>query len=326
MKKGQFRIKNRFAQFIYAVLFVLGITMMFMSAYIFFSNKYDDVTDVIALVLLGISMSACSLPLMLFNHKTYFFIKDGYISACYGWGQRLECDTCDVAFAKASMNMLTVLLKNGKRHVIGGLMNSYSICEAILIELNYDEEKSVDELKQDVEDLKAKRKNRIYATCFTLFLMFSDIVFTVIFTEGRDFGNFSKTDWAIWISMMVLCVTLLVVAFWIADRAGKLILTIDYTAYRLRRQVICTQPILAGNAISVVSNPTCEFRMTFFIFPNDNSIYFSGEIFNKNFELCESYKSPIFESFEDMVRKNDFGYLVEFSEKFGIDYTVTLNL
>lgn len=326
MKKGQFKIKNPFAQLFHAVVFIFGITMMFMSAYIYFSRKYDDVTDVYGCIIFGVVLCLFSLPLILFNHKAYFFIDEGYVYAHYGWGQKLECKISNIKFAKASMNMLTVLLKNGKRHVIGGLMNSYSICEAILIGLDYEEEKSVEELKQALGDLKAKRKNGIYATFFTLFLMFSDIVFAVIFTGGRDFSDFSITDWIIWISMMVLCVVLLVIAFWIADRAGKLIMTIDYTTYRLRRQVICTQPILAGNAVSVVTNPKCEFRITFFIFPNDNSIYFSGEAFNKNFELCETYKSPIYESFEDMVKKISFGYLVDFSEKFGIDYTFTLTL
>ena len=111
-----------------------------------------DTGEALSFLIIGVLMGLVAISAMLMNRGAYFRIENNRIKAKYHWFGRLDCSIKEVQFVMPQINTLTLLLKNGKRHVIIGIENPWALSSAIR-KLNFKPEaEAPDTLRKQLGD------------------------------------------------------------------------------------------------------------------------------------------------------------------------------
>lgn len=289
--------------------------LSFIGMYIFFNvidtTKNANVT--LIFLVIGILMCLTVISLWLLNYGAFFNVSEEFIQAKYHWFGKINCNLTDVDFALARVNTLIIQLKNGKVYTIGGIQNSWELCSFIRQNMNFDANVQPSKLIEELNELKSTRKKWFIYTCFALALMFINIFVTVFLTGERDFNEFSKTDWKIMTVMgAVECVTV-IMTFWLALKTGKNNTPIERLNYYIPRTIIETKPLLPGNMLKVYTDRDYMERLTLFGFPNEDSVYYSVERIDGNYNLEKIFTSEIYEDIDHMP--DGLEWLIDITER-----------
>ena len=118
-----------------------------------------EATDgLITLLVLGICCGLVAVPSMLLNRDAYIRVENGTVKAKYHWFGELDCTIAEISFVLPQVNMLTILLKSGKRHVIMGIANAWSVAATIRKEGYRVEEEAPDVIRAEMARAQAARK------------------------------------------------------------------------------------------------------------------------------------------------------------------------
>lgn len=281
------------------ITFVLGLLCIPTAVMIHFFGSNSG-KMIIVHSLLGVFLCLISSPFIFFNRKAYFYINDNYISARFSFWQKLECNVSDVLFVYRHADMLTILLKNGKRRVIGGIINSSDICFFIRKCIMPDETETVVSLKNKLNALKEKRKKEILASFFSFALIFAGIFLTVAFTGGRDLAEFSSRDWTIFSVMGCSEILTCVICFCIAGLSGKKLVVIEHIKYRLKWLLLLEHPLTSNNVISIYIDVNHSGRVIISGFPNDDSVFYTIETIDDAFNIKVAFSSKVFANLEEL--------------------------
>ncbi|MBQ7799869.1 MAG: hypothetical protein IJ370_05195 [Oscillospiraceae bacterium] len=250
--------------------------------------------DLLAIVALGLAISAFSIFCLLFNFGAFIEIEENRIRAKHNWFEKIDCDISEVDFAITQNFVLTIQLKNGKRHTIMGLENSFEICAVIRRLLPFEATETAEALIQKLNKLKTSRKVGIGYVCAGVAFMFAFIFVTAILTGEREMYDFTQTDWVIFCAMCVLELATVIITFYLAGRAGKKIVPIEKLKYYIQRTIIETTPLPSGNATSVFIDDNYFARMIFFGYPNESSIYYVVQEIQPDYSLETVFTSEVF--------------------------------
>lgn len=247
-------------------------------------------------LVIGILLCAVVTPFMLFNRGSYIRIDESTVKARYHFFGKLDCNIKDIEFVLPQVNTLSILLKNGKRHVIVGVINSWELSNHLRLQCFEIERELPDTIRQKLSLAQTARWREIRLALIGIVLMFAAITASVLLTGGRDTYDFTKTDHVV--SAVMYCVgsISLIGTFLVAERAGKLLLPIEQLNYRLRGAVIVSSPLPTNNAIAAYTDWDHSGRVVLCGFPNDESVYYCLQKFTENFELETTYTSKIYSS------------------------------
>ena len=281
------------------LLMLCGI--LFIGMYIFLNVVDPEATsELLIFLIIGVILCAVAVPPMFLNRGAYIHIENGRISAKYYWVGRLNCDTNQVSFALAQPSTLTIVLKNGKRHVIMGVENSWALASAIRKQTFSAEAETVAALQQQLVTAQDARKKDLYGVIGGIVFMFAVVFVTVLLTGGRDLHEFSKLDWTIFVIMIVTELVAVVITFYIANRCGKQALPIDQTKHRILNATVLSAPLPPGNAQSVYTDEHYAGRVTVCYIPNSAGFYYCVEVVNEDFTLETVFTSEVFEDLEEL--------------------------
>jgi hypothetical protein len=220
---------------------------------------------------------------MLLNRGAYIHIEENTIKAKYHWFGKLDCAIDDVEFVLPQINTLTILLKNGKRHVIMGVENSWELGAAIRRLCFEIEKETTNSLRQKLSQAQATRKKELWWVIGGIIVMFVNIFIADFLTGGMDTNEFSQLDWILFATMGVIELLTLVGLFYVAERCGKHLLPIEQLKYRLRGAIIATHPLPANNVTAVYTDENHTGRIVVCGFPNDDSVYYCVQKIYSNF-------------------------------------------
>lgn len=271
----------------------------------FFINAVDPEATGELIVLLAIGIFACivSVPSLLLNHKAYIHVDENTIQAKYHWFGRLSCSLSEIAFVFPQINTMTIVLKNGKRHVIMGVGNSWELAYFIRKLTFSPEKESPEVLQQELNTLTDKRKKQLFRVLGGVALLFVNIFLAVFLTGGKDLNEFKTMDWIILAVMGMIELLTLIVLFIIAAKCGKYVLPIEELKFRLRGAVVASQPLPSNFHKAVYTDENYTGRIIVCGYPNDESVYFCVQEFDRNNHLETVHTSEIFENIEDLENK-----------------------
>lgn len=276
-----------------------GLFLIGLFVFIGFADKTAG-NGIYAGICVGIFICACSLIALSYSTIPVVQIEENHIFARYHWFGKLDCPISDVEFVLPQINTLTVLLKNGKRHVITVVEDSWQISSAIRKQAFTIEKESPERLRQKLNEEKDARKKDLFWVLGASVTLFANILIAVFLTGGKDFHEFSNQDWILLGIMGVIELLTIIALFYLAQRAGKLILPIEQLKYRLKGALIASQPLPPGNARHVYADENCYARIIVCGFPNDENVYYCVQEFTADFRLETVYTSDIYESQEDL--------------------------
>lgn len=297
-----------------AIFFLCCALIVFMYLFAVITDS-EAPKELIVLLILGAAFGLVGIFPLLFNHKAFIRIEENAIRARYHWFGRLDCSIDQVEFASAQLNTLTILLKNGKRHTIMGVENSWSLRSAIRRLIFTVERETPDALRQQLQLLQDKRKKELYWVLSGSVLMFVNIFLAVLATGGREMHVFSKLDWYVFAGMCVAEVLTLTVLFYAASRCGKLLLPIEQLKHRLQGALILAQPLPSGNIQRVYTDENHHGRVIICGFPKDAGVYYCVQEFMGSYELETVRTSEIFES-EDALPSEIEDSFIDISSQF----------
>ena len=247
-------------------------------------------------LVIGILLCAIVTPFMLFNRGAYICIDESTVKARYHFFGKLDCNIKDIEFVLPQVNTLSILLKNGKRHVIVGIENSWELSDYLRLQCFEIERESPDAIRQKLSLAQTARWREIRLALIGIVLMFAEITVTVLLTGGRDAYDFTKTDHVVSAVMYCVGAITLIGTFLVAEHAGKNLRPIEHLKYRLRGALIVSSPLPTSNAIAAYTDLDYSGRLVICGFPNDESVYFCQQDFMKDFELETAYTSEIYSS------------------------------
>lgn len=251
-----------------------------------------------ALILLLISLLFCPIAelCILFNFNAYIRIDKSTIKARYHFFGKLDCNIKDIEFVLPQINTLTILLKNGKRHVIIGVENSWQLSDYLRFQCFEAEKGSPDTIRQELSHAQAAWRRDVILVLIGIVLLFAEIFATVLLTGGKELYEFNKADQTVFEVMGCIGLFTLISCFFAAEHAGKLLLPREQLKYRLRGAVIVSSPLPTNNTIAVYTDWDYSGRVVLCGFPNDESIYYCLQKFTEDFELKTTYTSKIYDS------------------------------
>ena len=273
----------------------------------------EAISGLLTLLIFGILIELVTIPAMLLNHGAYIQVGENTIKAKYHWFGKLNCRIEDVEFVLPQINALTILLKNGKRHAIMGVENSYQLAQAIRRQNFMLETEPADSVRRKFTQAQAARKKALMQTLVPLVLMFAIIFITVALTGSRDLGDFSQTDWIIFGVMGIAELVILVILFLAAERCGKLLLPIEQQKYRVRGALIATTPLPGNTPIAVYTDENYSGRIVVCGYPNSESVYYCVQPFTGSFTLETEETSEIYDSVDDLP---DFSDMIDITVHF----------
>ena len=254
-------------------------------------------------LIFGILCILVSVPALLLNRGAYLQVSETAIRAKYHWFGRLDCSMEDVAFVQPQMNMLTILLKNGKRHTISGVQNSWAVSSAIRRHCFALEQESPDALRRQLIQAQARRKREFWLLLAPAGLLFANIFITVALTGSRELHEFSRSDWTRFSVMVCVELATVVWLFYVAQRCGQMLLPMDHLHHRLQSAVIATQPLPSSRTIAVYTDEDFSGRIVVCGFPKDNGVYYCIQEFGEDFRLETVYTSDVYDQVEDLPGK-----------------------
>lgn len=291
------------------LLLLCGI--FFIALYIFLNSVDSEATsELLTFLIFGILLILVTIPSMLLNHGAYIHIEENSIHAKYHWFGRIDCNIDEVAFVLPQINTITILLKNGKRHVIMGVENSWPLSSAIRRQIFALETESPNDLRQKLDHAQAVRKKELWWVLGCIALMFANIFIAVLLTGGRDLDKFGKLDWTLFAVMGFIELLTLIGLFYAAGRCGKHLLPIEQLKYRLRGAVIASQPLPSNNIKNIYTDENYTGRIIVCGFPNDASVYYCVQEFTGNFALETVHTSEIYND-KDALPGDGFSALID---------------
>lgn len=299
------------------LVFICGLFLVILFTFLKFADSQAG-HEVYIGVAMGATFCAVGAAAYLFNRKAFIRVREDHISARHNWSAKLECDIDEVDFALAQMNTLTLLLKNGKRHILVELDNAYAVAEAIRCRMDWKEPRAPQEIREERLRLQRERKKDITLIVWLCVLMFAVIFLAVWLTGGRDIPEFSRQDWVIFAIMCGVEVLVVVALFCCAGRAGRKLLPLEKETYLMGRRIVETQPLLPGNVKAVYTDSACRGRITVFGYPDSGCVYFTVEQLVEDYQLQEVYTSGIFENEQEMEEEleEEIEYLLDISKCF----------
>lgn len=295
---------------IWLVLFMLcGI--LFIWLYVFLKIVDTEATgELFTFLILGILCVLMAVPAMLLNHGAYIRIEENSVKAKYHWFGRVDCRIDDIEFVLPQINALTILLKNGKRHVIMGIENSWELAASIRRQGFAIEKEAPDSLRKKLSQAQAVRKKELWWVFGIGALLFANIFIAVLLTGGREFYQFSQLDWILFSVMGLIELLTFIGLFYKAQQCGKHLLPIEQLKYRLRGAVIATNPLPANHTSAVYTDGNYTGRIVVCGFPNDDGVYYCVQEIIGNYELETVYTSEIYDS-ADELPEEEFAALVD---------------
>lgn len=302
MKGVFFNSKNTFARI---CIIVGGILITLFTARIFVNSEsplhIDDIPFAIVCICFGMIAVAFGVLLTQFNRGAYVTVTGDHISAKYNWNKKIMLYFNEIAFVGSQTFTLNIRAKNGKRYVIGGLINADTICDAIRKKMPYEVDKTIkkEALIFEIDMLAAKRKKEIIGTVVSIILMFLNIFLCTLLTGEKDMSDFTRNDWIVFVIFCVTEILIVSVTFYFSKIGGEKLNILKEKSALLRIFVIFTTPTLPGNLVSSYMDSKYETRTTVFGFPNSNDLYFCIEEVDWKYDLVCTYRSPIYSNPED---------------------------
>ena len=296
------------------LLFVCGL--FFIGLYIFLNIVDPKATsELLTFLIMGILIILVVIPSWLLNLGAYIHIDETSIKAKYHWFGKLNCKTDEIAFAMAQVNTLTILLKNGKRHIIMGIENPWPLASAIRQQVFRVETEKPDTLLRKLEEVQAARKKKLYWVIGCSTLMFANIFIAALLTDGKEMYAFSNTDWILFSVMGVIEILIVILDFYFAGQCGKQLLPIEHLKYRLKGAYIATTPLPAGIVKRVYTEANHMGRIVICGYPNDESVYYCVQEFVGNYLLKTVDTSEIYEN-EDNLPNEALSTFIDISDIF----------
>lgn len=291
------------------LLLLCGVFFVFL--YIFLNIVDSEATgELLIFLIMGIICGSIAVPSMLLNRGAYIRVEENAVKAKYHWFGKLDCRIDDIEFVLPQINTLTILLKNGKRHTIMGVENSWALSASIRRQGFTIEKETPEFLRQKLSLAQAARKKELWWIVGGIALTFVYIFVAVLLTGGRDLNEFSRLDWIFFSAMGVLELLTLIILFYAAQRCGKRLLPIEQLRYRLRGAMIAAHPLPTDNIIAIYADENNSGRIVLCGFPNDNSVYYCVQKIYDNFELETVHTSGIYESTEELPEE-EFSALID---------------
>ncbi len=301
---------------------ICGLFLIFFSLYVDYKDNNSSFKDLIFLLILGLFFCLLNVIFLLYNFKAYLYIDSGRIKGRFGWFSKIDCDVADVDFAFAQINALTIILKNGKHFVIGGILDPCVFCTEIRKNIIWETQEPPEKLKQNLNDLKREKKKSVIYVWICMALTIINIFATVFFTGARELDEFDKYDWIIFCVMGVIEILIYCNIFVLIKGLGKKNIQIEKIQYVIPKMLIETQELLPGNVIKVFTDTNYTLRIVVYSTYNDEAFYFSLEYleWNGDYNLTHRYNSDICNE-EDLMKEfeiENFPDLIEITEKFDI--------
>lgn len=273
--------------FLLCGIFSLGL-------YVFLNTVDPAATgEVVIFIIFGVVLCLSALISLQFNRGASLCADEAGIRAKYHWFGKLDCAMGDVAFVLPQMNTLTILLKNGKRHTIMGVENSWELSRYIRRECFAPEADPPDDLRRELKSAQAARKTELAWVITGTVLMFANIFITVYLTGGQDLNAFGTRDWTVFAVMGIVELATVLGLFRAAGRCGNALLPIEALKYRLRGAVILSQPLPFPHPRRIYTDEDYTGRITVCGFPNDEDVYYCVEEFSNSLHLETVFTSEV---------------------------------
>jgi len=288
-------------------LFLMGLFL-----FIYFVDS-EATGEVWSGVVLGGVICACSIFFLFHNFKAYLHIDAEHIKGRYNWFGRIDCTLSDVLYAQFQMNTLTILLKNGKQHIISGIENPLIPCAVLRRMMPFTVCRDIEKAKEELHQIQKERRNLLFRVILCIALMFAYIFLTVLLTGSRELYEFGKLDWFFMFLMVIAELITMVIMFFYALRTGKKNMPIERQKFVIRRSIIETSPLLPGDVKKVYADENYLGRLMVLGNPNDESIYYMIQEFDTDYRLQMVHKSETYKSIEDIP--NGVDMLINITEK-----------
>lgn len=266
-------------------------------------------------VILGSIIFTFSTIILFFNFRACFSIKDGHIKGKYHYFGKINCDVSDVAFILPQINTLSLLMKNGKRHIIMGIENPWPLATEIRRQTFHLETESPGTLHGKLLAEQAARKKKLFWVLGGIVLMFANIFIAVALTGGNEMYDFSTLDWVLFSVMGVIELVTVIATFYYAGQCGKHLLPIEHLKYRLKGAYIASLPLPAGNAKQVYTDENRTGRIIVYGFPNNESVYCCVQEFVGP-ELKTAHISQLYENEAALAKTADFNIYFDITPHF----------
>lgn len=285
---------------IWPVLFLIGLVLG--AGYILRYISSPETARLTGVVIYWAMLLLFGIPAMLVNRGAYLHIdtETNRMNAKYHWFGRIDCSMEDIAFVQPQINTLTILMKNGKRHVIGLLENSADLSAAIRRQTFSLERESPEKLRQELLSLQMRKKKTLWWVLGGSVLLFVYIGLAVCLTGGKELHQFDGRDWVIFGLMGAMELVTMVATICIADRYGKYQLPMEQLQYRIRSALMATQPLPSNQVLSVYVDVNCRKRVLVCGFPNDESVYCDVQRFNGDMVLETAESSKVYNNAETL--------------------------
>ncbi len=299
------------------LIMVLGVALIALRSYLcFFARETGfGVSSLPVLGSLLLLMGAVSFSL---NRGAFIHVDESTIRGKYHWFGKIDCSLSEIAFVFPQMNALTILLKNGKRHMIVGIINPWSMRDDIRRKTVQLERETPDKLCRDLMKIQAARQKELWGVLVGCLLLFVNIFVTAMLTGERDMPAFTDTDWIVFAVMCAAELATIGGTLFIADRCGKRILPIEWLKYRLRGAVIASEPLPSNSVVGVFTDTNFSGRIVVCGFPNDESVYYEVQKVNGQYDLITDHISQVYDC-EEELPKEQFSKLIDITEPFFIE-------
>ncbi len=251
-------------------------------------------------LILGGGICLFSLLVLFHNFKAYLCIDGRHITGRYNWFRKLDFDISEVTYAQFGDKTLTILLKNGKQHLLTGMENALAICFTLRRIMPFAPFKDIRQAMEELEQMKVLRRKRMMRLILCIVFMFLYIFITTALTGLRELDEFSHMDWVFFFLMVVMELVTMVVMFYYAGRVGKGNMPIERQKYGIRRSIVETSPLLPGYVKGVYTDENYTGRLTLLGYPSNASVYYVVQEIDTNYHLQMVHKSETYKSIEDI--------------------------
>lgn len=297
---------------IWIILFLI-CGFLFIGLYIFLEAVDPKASsEVLIFLFAGMIILLCSLIMFAANREKVILIEGDFLIIKGNLLSKKKLKLSKIAFVSSYEDKLQIMLKNGKIRTIADIENASSISSKIKKHMVYDSTAKV-ELLLKVLRHTAKLKKYFKLMCFCMLLMFAYIVTTLILTQGKDTEQFTKAEWAIFITAMSLEGITLFPLFYFAKKSASM-LQITKSQNAIMRTVIQENPLLSENAIKVYASPDFIQRITIVSSPTEEGFYYIVQKFDTDFNFCKAYKSEAFKDLGELTGR--FENFIDITDKF----------
>lgn len=294
-------IRKKFNSLLFLML-LCGL--YFIGMYIYSGTE----SGALSFLILGILICLVVIPFGLFNRGAFIQINEDSIKAKYHLFGKIDCKISDTLFVMPQMNTLTILLKNGKRHVIMGIKNPQLLAAEIRRKNFTLETQHPESLHKEIEAQQAAKKKKLIWVIVSCIIMFANIFLAAALTGGREMHAFSNLDWFLFVAAGIIEIVAVVAMFIFADQCGKYQLPIAHLKHRLKGAYIAFHPLPPGNAKRIYTDINNTGRLIVCGFPNDESVYCIIQQFMTPSQLETVHTTEIYEN-ESVLAEDLTGYI-----------------